>query len=123
MISLLETSFNVPLIDLLASSYLKPSGKFVTLILLSSIPTPSSVRLRGILTSFPASTSFEEAPITGFVVSPAVACSLTSSLETFCATTLAVTFDRPLTTWSLNVILPVFGSIVIPSLAPSVMLH
>ena len=67
LISFLETVPKVPVIVLLVVSYLRPFGNLVTLIFASSIPTPASVRLRGILTFVPTATIVEEAPITGSV--------------------------------------------------------
>ena len=93
------------------------------MIFVSSIPTPASVRLRGILTFVPTSTIFEEAPITGFSWSPVSARSVVASLSIPWAATLAVTFPPSFTTSSFSVIAPVVGFISIPSFLPFIIVH
>ena len=93
------------------------------MIFVSSIPTPTSVRLRGILTFAPTSTIFEETPITGFTWSPVPACFVVSLLSIPWAVTFAVTFSRSFTTSSFSVISPVLVFISIPSFLPFVIVH
>ena len=114
----------LPVIVWFALLYCKPAGRFFTSTLLSSTPTPESDTFKFKVICFPVWTSVFPKPTVGFVLSPSWAVARFSALSTLSdVIAWATTWLPSLTVASFIVIAPEVSSILIPSWAPSVILH